>query len=50
MKKRMFSSMVLNLQRNFSIHHGEPFCPGGPYTNVPAHYWDYVRDWINSRF
>jgi hypothetical protein len=25
-------------------------CPGGPYTNVPAHYWDYVRDWINARF
>lgn len=25
-------------------------CAGGPYTNVPAHYWDYVRDWINARF
>lgn len=25
-------------------------CAGGPYTNVPAHYWDFVRDWINTRF
>ena len=25
-------------------------CSGGPYTSVPGHYWDYVRDWINARF
>jgi hypothetical protein len=22
----------------------------GPYTNVPLHLWDYVRDWANARF
>ncbi|MGE5304785.1 MAG: alpha/beta hydrolase family protein [Alphaproteobacteria bacterium] len=25
-------------------------CTGGPYTNVPGHYWDYVSKWINDRF
>jgi len=25
-------------------------CPGGPYTNVPTHYWNYVFNWISTRF
>jgi len=25
-------------------------CPGGPYTNVPTFYWNYVFNWINTRF
>jgi hypothetical protein len=25
-------------------------CPGGPYTNVPTFYWNYVFNWISTRF